>query len=126
MLANEGNERVICESLGQHFLEKGPFIPPDKRLLVSGCFERENANFCFQVNSENVNPLTVSDLYCGHKETDTRAFFFTADSPLESASLVILFDTDLINIGSSILDRLPARTLSFGIISIEVTKNTAI
>ena len=98
MLANAGNKRVICEFVGQFFLEKGRFIPPDKRLLVSGYFERENANCCFQVNSENVNPSTVPNLYCDHEETDTRAFFFIADSPLESTSLVISFDTDLINI----------------------------
>ena len=74
---------------------------------------RENANCCFQVNSENVNPLTVPDLYCNHEETNTRAFFFIANSPLESTSLVISFDTDLINIGLSILDRLPTRTIIF-------------
>ena len=83
-----GNKRVICEFLGQFCLKKGRFIPPDKRLFVSGCFERENANCCFQINSANVNPLTVPDLYCDHEETDTGAFFFIADSPLESTSLV--------------------------------------
>ena len=113
MLANAGNKRAICEFLGQFFLEKGRFIPSDKRLLVSGCFEKENSNCCFQVNSENVNPLTVPDLYCDHEETDTQAFFFTANSPLESTSLVISFDTDLINIGLSTLDRLPTRTVIF-------------
>ena len=41
VLASAGNKRAICEFLGQFFLEKGRFIPPDKRLLVSGCFGRE-------------------------------------------------------------------------------------
>ena len=127
MLANAGNKRAICEFLGQFFLEKGPFIPPDKRLLVSGYFERENANCCcFQVNSENVNPLAVPDLYCDHEETDTRAFFFIANSPLESTSLVISFDTDLINIGLSVLDKLPTRTVIFRYNRCGVTKNAAI
>ena len=84
-----------------------------KSFLFLGCFERENANCCFQVDSENVNPLTVPDLYCDHEETDTRAFFFTANSPLESTSPLISFDTVLINIGLSILDRLPTRTVIF-------------
>ena len=88
MLANAGNKRAICEFPGQFFLQKGRFIPPDKRLLVSSCFEKENSNCCFQVNSENVNPLTVPGLYCDHEETDTQAFFFIANSPLESTSLV--------------------------------------
>ena len=113
MLANAGNRRAICESLGQFFHEKGRLMPPDKGLLVSGCFGRENASCCFQVNSENVNPLTVPDLYCDHEETDTRAFFFIANSPSESISLVISFDTDLINIGLSTLDRLPTRTVIY-------------
>ena len=81
--------------------------------LIKGCFERENANCCSQVNSKNVNPLTVPDLYCDHEETETRAFFFIANSSLESTSLVISFDTDLINIRLSTLDRLPTRTVIF-------------
>ena len=52
-------------------------------------------------------------MYCDHEETDTRSFFFIAYSPSESTSLVISFDTDLINIGLSILDRLPTRTVFF-------------
>ena len=111
MLANAGSKRAICEFLGQFFLEKGRFIPPDKRLLVLGSF----ASCRFQVNSENVNPLTVPDLYCDHEETDTRVFSFIANSPLESTSLVISFDTDLINIliGLLTLDGLSTRTVIF-------------
>ena len=75
--------------------------------------ERENANYCFQVNSENVNRLAVPDLYCDYEETDTRAFFFIANSPSESISLVISFDTDLVNIGLSVLGRLPTMTVIF-------------
>ena len=66
-----------------------------------------------QLNGKNVNPLTLPDLYYDHEETDTRAFFFIANSPLESTSPVISFDTDLINIGLSILDRLPEKTVIF-------------
>ena len=55
----------------------------------------------------------MPDLYCDHEETDTRAFFFIVNSPLELTSSVISFDTDLINIGLSILDRLPTRTVIF-------------
>ena len=55
----------------------------------------------------------MTDLYCDHEETDTKAFFFIADSPLESTSLLISFETDLINKGLSILDRLPTRTVIF-------------
>ena len=66
-------------------------------------------------------------MYCDHEETDTRAFFFIVDSPLESTSLVISFDTDLINIYDYqfLTDYLQGQ-LSFGIISIGVTKNTTI
>ena len=121
VLANAGNRRAICEFLGQFFLEKGDLYHLIKGFLFQAA---SRGKMLLQVNSKNVNPLTVPDLYCDHEETDTQAFFFIANSPLETTSLVISFDTDLINIGLSILDRLLRRTVIFR--CIYMTKNTVI
>ena len=114
VLAKAGNKRAICEFLGQFFLRKDDLYHLIKGFLFQATSRgKMPCNCCFQVNSENVNPLAVPDLYCDHEDTGIRAFFFTANSPLESTSLVISFDTDLINTGLSTLDRLRTRTVIF-------------